>query len=822
MVGNDLRFALRQLYKRPAFALAVVLTLALGIGVNTAVFSLVNGFMLKPLPYPEPSRLAALVLHKEGVSARSGQAFAEEDNSFALEDWDPVLAGVPGAQFAAYSSVSGVNLKAGAEAGAAVRYVHDMRVSADYFNVLGIAPKYGRSFTADEDRAGGPKAVILSYAVWQQAFRSDVGVLGRAITLKGEPYSVVGVLPPNAKATMKADIWTPLAISNPRGECGGNATNCGILMRLRPGATWQQVATQLSTVHLVRAQDVEQQAKNGRAWLYAEPLARSLGDDQRTPLLMLMAAVSFVLLIACANLAGLTLVSIARRTQEVATRLALGATRWAVLRQLWIESLVLALLGAGSGLLLAVGILKAAASFLPEAMIPLGGLSLDARVLAFTFVASLITSLLFGALPALHTRRVDLRSSIVGGSHAVAGGSSRPRQFLIAAEVALTVVLLAGAGLLIRTLVYLETIPPGFNAHGVMTAKLSLDDVRYHNVAAFQGLLRNSLAAMRQIPGVEDAAVGLSVPYERGLNDYMQVADGKLAGQGNSSSTAYITPDYFRVLRMRLLAGREFTDSDSADSEPVVIVNQAFARKYFQEPAPLGRHLKLGNKMATVVGVVTNVAKRSGVYEEAPLSTEPVYYFPATQADEKGLAMAHIWFQPSWIVRTAGPVQGLTQAMQRALSEADPGLPFSGFYSMNDILAENLQFQRMEVLLLGVLAALALLLSAVGIYGLVSNLVVQRTREIGIRIALGSSMRDAMVHIGSSGLVATGVGLVCGLGLSFFVLRLLKSEIYGISSYDPLTLVAVPAVLACIAAVASFLPTLRITRIDPAQTLRTE
>ncbi len=819
MVIQDLRLAVRQLYKNPGFSLAVTLTLALGVGVNTAVFSLLNGFLLRPLPYPEPDRLAVLVLHQEGISPKSGQFVHDDNTSQDGETWEMLRDAVPAARAASFGGTSGVNLQAGSGSSLKVRYVQNMRVSAGYFDVLGIPPFLGRGFSEEEDRPNGPNAVILSYALWQSVFAADPEVLGKQVILKGEPHTVVGVLPERAQPTGVADLWTPLQ-PHQSGECGG--TNCEIILRLVPGATWQQVSAQLA--HLRKPSFDAVATSKDREWFYAMPLAKALNLDNgmRTPVIGLMLAVSLILLIACANLAGLTLVRITRRAPEIATRLALGAGRWTVLRQLWVETFVLALVGSAVGLAVARGILSSLPGFLPDSMIPLGGVTMDFRVLAFTFGMSVLTSLLFGALPALQVRSVDLRSSMAAGSRSVARGSSRLRQLLIGGEVALTVVLVAAAGLLVRSLVYLETLPPGFDASNVMTAKLSLDDARYRDADAFHKVVERSVAAMQQIPGVDDAAVGLSVPYERGLNDGVKALDGKLAGKEWGASTAYVSPGYFRVFRIPILAGRAIAESDTPTSESVTVVNADFARQFFDDPSPLGRHIRIENHVYTIVGVVANVAKRPGMNGDAPMATEPVFYLPATQIDQGLVNVAHIWFQPSWIVRTAGPVEGLTSAMQKALTQVDASLPFSGFHSMADILAENLAYQRVEVVLLAVLAGLALLLSAIGIYGLVSNLIVQRTREIGIRMALGSSIRQAVLDVGSAGVVAAGFGLVAGLALSFFALRILRSELYGVRDYDPLTLTVVPAFVALIAAVASFLPTLRITRIDPAVTLRME
>jgi len=818
MFIQDLRLALRQLHKNPGFVIAVILTLALGIGVNTAVFTLVNGFLLRPLPYPEADRLAVLMLHREGVSPKSGQYVQDENISQDGETWELVRDNVPSVQAATFGGTSGVNLQADSDSGNSIRYIQNMRVSAHYFDVLGIQPFLGRSFSEQEDRPNGPNAVILSYALWQSVFHADRQVLGKEIRLKGEPYTLVGILPQHAQPTGTADVFTPLQPS-PSGECGGE--NCEIILRLAPGATWQQVSGQLAQLRKPSFIELANTYK-GHAWFYASPLARNLDNGMRQPVIGLMLAVSFILLIACANLAGLTLVRLARRAPEIATRLALGATRWAVLRQLWVESLVLALVGAAAGLLLARGILSSLPGFLPDEMMPLGGLGIDVRVLAFTFGASLFTSLLFGALPALQTRRVDLRSSMAAGSRGVARGSSFLRQSLIGGQVALTFVLVAGAGLLVRSLIYLETLPPGFDPANVMTAKLSLDDARYRNAPAFDSLLERTVAAMHQIPGVEDAAVGLSVPYERGLNDGVKVIDGKLAGKDWGSSLAYVTPEYFRALRIPILSGRGFSESDTPASLPVAVVNADFAHEFFDDPNPIGRHVETSKRIYTIVGVAANVAKRPGMSGDAPIATESVFYLPATQADQGLVNMAHVWFQPSWIVRTTGPVQGLTASMQRALTQVDATLPFSGFHSMDDLLAQNLAYQRVEVVLLAALAGLALLLSAIGVYGLVSNLIVQRTREIGIRMALGSSIRQAMVDVGSAGVVAAGFGLISGLALSFLALRVLRSELFGVRDYDPLTLTIVPLIIAGVAVAASFLPTLRVTRIDPAVTLRME
>jgi predicted permease len=809
---RPLKYAFRRLAKAPLVTAIALVTLALGIGVNTAVFSIMNGFLLRTLPYPQPDRIAALVVHREG--ADRGKAVSDEDDSFDGSAWQLLKTSLEGVTFASWGGTGGVNLRAGAT----VRYVTGSRVSAHYFEVLGIPLGLGRSFSEEEDRPHGPPVAVLSYTLWQSTFHADPGIIGKSIQLKGEPYTVIGILPRGALTPSKADLFTPLQPAE-TGECGGQ--NCGILIRLKPHATWAQVNAQLSGLRLPYFTELETKY-HGHALIYARPLQLELAGDMRGKVIVLMLAVSFILLIACANLAGLALVRILRRSHEIATRFALGASRFDVLRDLWLEDLLLALLGGAGGVGLALLILNALRTLLPESMIPLGNFSIDARVIGFTLGASLVASLLCGALPALQTRRFDLGRSYLAASRAVTGGSSRLRQWLIGAEVALTVVLLVSAGLLVRTLIYLETLPPGFDARDVMTAQVSLDDARYHDAATFQKLLEKSIAGMRQIPGVRDAAVGLSVPYERGLNDGITIMDGTRAGTRPASSVAYVTPSYFSTLRIPLLAGRPITEADSSVSERVAIVNVAFSRRFFDNPSPVGYHFKTADVVYTIVGVVGDVAKRPGIQRSAPIAAEPVAYLPASQTPQGLVNIAHIWFQPSWIVRTNGPIRRLTASMQRALADADPSLPFSGFRSMRQILAEQLQEQRIEVLLLATLAGLALLLSTIGIYALVSNLVVQRTREIGIRIALGSTTAQAMLRVGASGVVAAAGGLVSGVVLAFLAMRILSSQIYGVGTHDPVTFITVPLILALTAGAASFLPALRISRIQPADTLRAE
>jgi macrolide transport system ATP-binding/permease protein len=806
-IRQHLRFAARQLWRNPGFTATVIITLALSIGANTAIFSLVNVLMLKSPPYSHPERMGTIYTRVTGSHP------SDERHGLNGEQWELLRDNVSSLISAVSSTgTSGVNLGLGSHG----QYLRAGRISAHYFDVLALQTILGRNFSEDEDRPHGPKVVILSYGLWRNTYSSNPNILGQSIQLKGEPYTVIGVLPESSTTPLNADLYTALQPSR-GGE--GSGTNFECITRLRDGATWQQADAEINRVWSVRAHRYELQNSPGaQVTYYSVPLQKGETDSLRPQVLSLMLAAGFILLIACANLAGLTLVRMLRRAPEVATRLALGASRWQIQKQFWIENLLLALVGGVVSIGMGLAALRGLLLLLPEHFLPVAHVPLDGRVMAFTLVVSLLTSVLFGMLPALTARNVDLRSSMA--SRAVASGSSVVlRQGLIAGEVALTVVLLAASGLLIRTLVHLETLPAGFNPNGVIVAKASLDDVRFHDPTAFRKLLDEGTAAMGKIPGVQNAAVGLSLPYERTLNSGVTLSDGKEAGQQDGTDVVYVTPGYFGTLQMPLLAGRIFTDADGPNAQHVAVVNQAFARKFYGGTNPVGRYI---DKDTLIVGEVADVSVSSGLYEGAPLMSEQGMYIPAAQLKAQELSLVHVWFQPDWIVRTAGPVEGLTDQMQRAIASVDPNLPFSGFYSMRDLLAKTLATQRVEVALLGALAALALLLSAVGIFALVANIVAQRTREIGIRMALGSTVSQAMVQIGRSGAGASVLGLFLGLALCAGALRVMRSVLYGVGIYDAPTLATVVLTLLLVTLLATTLPTLRIAKIDPANTLREE
>jgi putative ABC transport system permease protein len=804
---QNVRYGLRQMRGNRGFTLAVVATLALAIGANTAAFSIMSSLILSSLPYPHPERMGTI------YTRIAGSKISDERHGLNGEQWELLRDDVP-ALVSAVSSrgTSGVNLQAGSH----VEYVHEGRVSAHYFDVLDLQPFMGRNFTEDEDRPHSPKAAILSYSLWRNTLGSNPNILGSAVQLKGEPYIVVGVLPEDAVTPLGADIYTTL---QPGRNGEGAGTNFASITRLRSGATWQEADAEINRAWLQRSGRYELNENPGAQVIYhSVSLQRGQTDSLRPQLLALMLATGFILLIACANLAGLTLVRVQRRTSEVATRLALGASYWQIQKQFWVENLLLALAGGVIGIGVGFITLRGLLLLLPEHFFPVAHIDLNGRVLAFTLLVSLLTSVLFGMLPALAARRVTIRSSVAGRS-GMKAGSLHLRRALIAGEVALTIVLLVSSGLLVRSLAHLETLPPGFNPNGVIAAKASLDEAVFHEPAAFRKLMDESTAAMRQIPGVQDAAVGLSLPYERVLNNQVTLREGEAAGQQVQTDVSYVTPGYFETLQLPVLAGRGFTSADGPNTEHVAVVNQAFARKFYGGANPVGRYL---DKDTRIVGEVADVYVVSGLYSDAPLMSDQQMYIPAAQMNGPSLALVHGWFQPNWIVRTVHPVEGLTGQMQHALAGVNPNLPFSGFYSMQDLLTKTLAMQRVEVALLGAMAALALLLSAVGIFALVAHLVAQRTGEIGVRMALGAQPASVVRLVVGEGARPVLAGLVMGTAGAALLSRFMSSALFGISTTDPITFLCVGVVLLFVALAASYIPARRAAKVDPMVALRYE
>ena len=810
-IVRDLRYAARVLRKSPTFTAAAVATLALCIGANTAIFSVVDAVLLRPLPYPHPERLFSVARHFQGKGSDAYQT-----NLWGAA-WEGVRDHASYVDAAVFSDGSmGVNFAAGGR----VEYVQQQRVSAGFFRVLGIAPHIGREFRADEDRQGGPAVTVLSYALWKRAFRADPTIVGQAVTLRGEPHVVVGVLPAHFQSSVPADLWTPLRPSRD-GEGGGS--NYAVVARLRSGATWAQANGQLEALGAPLLREFGQDPSTEHLRLIS--FQRGLTVFVRQPLLILWAAVGLVLLIGCVNIAGLLLERAAGRTREMATRMALGSGRGALVRQMLAESVVLGLCGGAAGAALGWLGVKALKALMPASLNVWQSVELDWRALAATACASIVAGILFGLCPALAASRLEIRAALGEAGRAVAGGRNPwPRRLLVASEVALGVVLLVGAGLLIRTFAHLQSLDPGFDAKDVITAQLSLQDARYATNQRMNQLFDKSLARIRELPGVDSAAVALSLPYERALNTGFKRLDGPhVDTESQITNMFYITPEFFRVLRIPLLRGRVFTAADTRAAAQVVVVSEAFVKMYMRGDDPVGRHLGGDGDRYEIVGVVGDVQQKSGWGENfGPLAPMPDIYIPAAQVPDKFIQLVHTFFSPSWIVRASGPAEGVVAGMQRALESVDPQLPFAGFHSMEDVRYRSLAQERFQAVLLGALAGLALLLAAVGIYGLIANSVAERTRELGIRLALGATVAQAIRAVALPGIALALAGVVAGSVLAEFASQLLRHLVWGVRPGDPLTFAAVGIGLLGVAAAASFLPALRVTRLNPAETLRQE
>lgn len=816
---RDLRYASRMLRKTPGFTATALVTLAVGIGVNTAVFTVVNALLLKPLPFPEPARLAAV-----SVFARSSRGVNENTavngkTFFALRDHATTVdTALQAGSIGSANMGGGVNLVANGAAAS----VEQRRVSAGYFSVLGIRPFIGREFTSDEDRKGGPPAAVLSYGLWARVFGGDPNIVGQAIALRGEPYTVVGVMPNGFTTGQKADVWTPLRPSA-TGEGGG--TNYGLVARLRPNVSWDEANAEVNRLGAAAARFGFKDDVAVTCSLV--PLQQQATGGIRDPLLMVWGAVGMVLLIACVNIAGLLLARSGSRTREIATRMALGSGRGAVIRQLLVESGLLALAGGALGLVVGWGVL-AALIRLSADVFPLGfPVQLDSRVLAVTLIGALTTSVVFGLVPALHASRVDVQAVLAeSGTRAVAGGQSRwARRALVVGEVAMGVVLLVSAGLLVRTFVHLSRLSPGFDPSSVTTATISLQDKRYEDPEKVNRLFAETLDRIRATPGIEAAGVTLGLPYTRLLNMGFRRVEGLTAEDtGGMTNLSYITPGYVEALRLPLRKGRAFSAADRSDSAQVAIVNEQFALRYYKGGDVVGLHIRVGGIEREIVGVIGNArATSSGLGGDAsPLIAPFVVYVPAAQTAGGTFRMVHTWFAPSWVVRSTGPIAGVPETIRQAVAAFDPLLPVAKMESMADVQAAALAPQRFMMSVVAGLGVVALLLAAIGVHGLIASSVAERTREFGIRVALGASRRQVLEGLVMPGVILAGVGVAIGSAAALAAVRLLQSFLWGVAPTDPLTFALVIAIFLGVAFVASVLPAVRMLRLDPALTLRAE
>jgi predicted permease len=809
MFWSDARFALRQIRKSPGFAVTVILTLALCIGVNTAVFSVLDAVLLRPVPYPEPNRLVLVV-----TASRSGGAeYVNTSQTGAL--FESVRDRAAGLDVAAEAGIGGANFSAPGR----LEYIQQHRVSSGFFRVLGVAPRIGREFTRQEDVPGGPALAVLSDSFWRRVFHGDPAILGKAIQLKGEDHIVIGVMPPGFRTTAPVDVWTPLHPSR-HGEGGGS--NYEVIARLAPGVTWASANDQLRALSAALRDDptFPREVKDFEERI--TPLQEGITGDSRKELLLTWGAVLMVLLIGCVNIAGLLLARSGSRAREIATRMALGGNRGAIVHQLLMESVMLALAGGVAGIAfggLALDWLKKLGADKNELWHPI---VLDARVLAVMLGIALFTSLIFGLAPALQTTRLDIRTVLMEAGRGIAGPRRRwTRTALVVAEVALSLVLLVGAGLLVRTLSWLNGLNPGFDPRNVVAAEASLQDARYNTADRMNLLYTRTLDRIRRIPGVESAAVALTLPYERPLNNGFRMVEGS-DPDPHMGEFVYITPTYFETMRIPIVAGRALRHSDTPQSARVVVVSESFARKFFHGDA-VGRHLRSAKTPSEIVGVCGDVQQHSGLNgKEGPISIEPTVYLPASQLEDGFVKLIHTWFSPKWVVRAGGPTATLTSQIRAAVAAADPRLPVARFRTIDELRGRYTGNQRYLAGLFSILAGLALLLAAVGLYGLISQSVTQRRHELGIRMALGATAGQTILGVMRAGLLLALAGAGAGLALSVVLVRFLRSMLWGIRETDPATFVAMAVLLLAVAVLASLAPALRILWMDPAETLRNE
>jgi putative ABC transport system permease protein len=804
---RDLRYAARNLSRSAGFTAIAVLTLAIGIGANTAIFSVVNAVLLKPLPFPEPERLVRVYENDETV-----RGTASPPN---FVDWqrDNTVFEHMGAYVRTAVALTGI--------GEAKR-VPGSAVTGDFFSVLRTPPMLGRGISPAEAAPGRDRVVVLSHGLWQRLLGGDPKVLGRVMQLEGREYTVIGVMPPEFEYPAGAEFWVPLAFSENDLSTQRGAHYLDVVARLAPGVTLEQASTQLAGI--ARRLELQYPDTNTGARAAARLLHESLVGDVRPALLILLGAVGFVLLIACVNVANLLLARTAGRRRELAVRTALGAGRACLVRHVLTESVLLALLGGVAGVLLAVVGLKLLLALPMENMPRLEGTELDSAVLGFTFVVSALTGVLFGLLPAIKAGLAsDLTGALKAGGAAVTADRAgrRTRGALVITEMAFAVLLLAGAGLLLKSFVALQRVDPGFDPQGILTFDMALPSSRYakpQQARAFFAELEERIAAL---PGAERVAGVFGLPLS-GFNYSISVEglDGGPAydhpGNARSTQLRVITPDYFRTMGIRLPDGRALNETDRAGAPLAVVVNESAAKLLWPGDDPLGHRIELGTTFGlggpraggTVVGMAADI-RHYGLGEP----TRPEVFVAHSQFPVDFMSMT---------VKTSVPPQTLVAAIRGEVQAMDRGLPLDQVRTMEEWVAASVAQPRFYMLLLGIFAVAALVLAAIGIYGVLAYAVRQQSSEIGIRRALGARAGDVMRSVVGTAMALAGGGLLAGLLASFALTRLLSGLLYGVSATDPWTFAGVALLLGGVALLASLIPAQRAARVDPVVALREE
>ncbi len=802
-MGQDLRYGLRMLLKRPGFTTIAVLTLALGIGANTAIFSVVNGLLLRPLPFDEAERLVRVYVTAPARSIRTNPA-----SYLNFGDWR-----AQNSVFAAMAAYSGAS--ATFTGGAAPEQIEGVVASGDLFAVLNARPAAGRVFTSADEQQGHKNIVVISHGLWQRSFGGDPKIVGRQVTLDAIGYTVIGVMPRGFRFPLeqsKTDYWISL---DPQSELNQERgmNYLSVAARLKSGVSLEQAQAEMTTIASRLAQ--EYRDKNAGRGINLVPLHEALTGNVRPALLVLLAAVGFVLLIACANVANLQLARAASRGREMAVRAALGAAPWRIVRQLLTENLMIAALGGALGLLLAAWGVDLLAAALPGDIPRAGGIGLDARVLGFTAAITLLTGLAFGFAPALQSSHAELTEALKEGGRGASTGRSRLRSLLVITEVALSLVLLIGAGLLLKSFRHLLDVNPGFDPNGVLTATVALPNGTYREEARQSAFFQQVLSRITALPGI--AAVGVVDPLPLGGSMAMNIfsIEGRPPlniGERPATNSRIISADYLKALAIPLLRGRALSERDNAAAPQVVLINESFARRHFPNEDPLGQRIRLAiapNFVAEVVGVVGDVKHRSLDREAGPEA-----YVSYLQVPTPSMSL---------IVRaTSGDPLRLVASVRQAVEQVDKDQPLDEVKPMAAWLDESVARQRFNLLLLAVFAAVALLLAAIGIYGVISYSVTERTHEIGIRVALGAQRNDVLRLVVGQGLMLTLAGVAGGLVGAFALTRLMTGLLFGVTPTDPLTYFGVATLLVMVALIACWLPAWRATKVDPLVALRCE
>ena len=808
---QDLRYGARMLLKQPGFTLIAIATLALGIGANTAIFSVVNSVLLRPLPFDEAERLVRVYATAADRGIRSNPT-----SWLNFADWRAQNSVFDA--LAAYSSAS-----ATFTGGDAPEQIEGVAASGDLFAVLNARPLSGRVFSLADEQQANKNIVVISHGLWQRSFSADPQIVGRRVTLDATGYTVIGVMPRGFRFPLdqsKTDFWVPLDPQSATNQERG-ASYLNVTARLKPGVSIEQAQTEMTTI--ASRLEQEYRDKNAGRGVNLVPLHEALIGEVRRALLVLLAAVGFVLLIACANVANLQLARAASRGREMAIRTALGAGRGRIVRQLLTESLMIAAAGGAVGLLLAAWGVDLLVAAMPEDIPRAGGIGLDARVLGFTAAVTLLTGLAFGLAPALQssstgsTGKADLTGSLKEGGRGASEGArrNRTRSLLVVTEVALSLVLLAGAGLLLKSFRHLLDVHPGFNPNGVLTASVALPNGKYAEDARQAAFFQQTLSRVAALPGV--AAAGVVDPMPLGGSMAMNIlsVEGRpplKAGERLATNSRVISADYLKAMGIPLLRGRTLSERDHADAPKVMLINESFARRFLPNEDPIGQRIRLTiapNFVAEVVGVVGDVKHRSLDREAGPEAYASYLQVPTPIM--------------SLIVRAAsGDPLNLAVSVRQAVQQVDKDQPLYDVKPMTAWLNESVARQRFNLLLLAVFAAVALLLAAIGIYGVINYSVTQRTHEIGIRVALGAQRRDVLKLIVGQGLALTLAGVACGVAGAFALTRLMAGLLFGVTATDPLTFAGVAALLVIVAFVACWIPARRATKVDPIIALRCE